>query len=309
MPRKPRRRLLPNGLLLALLVGMVLVPALLSLSVGIVALALWRQAFDIVFGVLVLSFAASAIAGGTAAVFFVRRSARLAELQADFVANVSHELRTPLAGIRLVAETLEAGRGDDPGRLAVLTEMLGDEVRRLEDLVERVLAWRSADRQAQTPGRDRLEIGELIREAVADIARLPEGRSASIGVDAPNDLPPVLGDRGLLLQAFRNLLHNAVKFGGADGPVRVAADHHGDEIVITVADEGPGIPPSEQERVFQRFYRGSGQRRNAGGTGLGLDIVKIAVEAHGGAVALDNDVGRGASFAVRLPVAPEERDG
>ena len=143
MPRRPRRRsILPTGALLTLLLGMVIAPALLSLSVGIVALALWRQAFDIVFGVLVLCFAATAIAGGLTAIAFLRRSARLAELQTDFVANVSHELRTPLAGIRLLGETLEMGRAEEPEKRKEVIELLLADVARLEHQVERLLRWR-----------------------------------------------------------------------------------------------------------------------------------------------------------------------
>ena len=305
--RTRRRRLLPAGLLLAMLFGMVVVPALLSLTVGIVALALWREAFDIVFGVLILSFGAMAIAGGTAAVGFVRRNAQLAELQADFVANVSHELRTPLAGIRLVTETLEAGRGDDPARLAVLTEMLGDEVRRLEDLVERVLAWRHID-SGQVAPAEPIAVGPLVSEAIAGISRLPEAREATFEVAPADDLPPILGDRAMLLHALRNLVHNAVKFGAERGPIEISVRHEGPHVVMTVRDYGPGIAPAEQKRIFERFYRGKADRVRVRGTGLGLDIVKSVVEDHRGAVEVDSALGRGAAFTIRLPAAPRGSD-
>lgn len=302
---KRRRRLLPAGLLLAMLVGMVVIPTVLSATVGIVALALWREAFDIVFGVLILTFGATAIAGGTVAVSFVRRNVRLAELQADFVANVSHELRTPVAGIRLVAETLEAGRGDDPARLAVLTEMLGDEVRRLEDLVERVLAWRRIDSEATPLSQELVEIDVLVHEAVAGIARLPEARGATIDVAIAADLPPVLGDHEGLLHAVRNLVHNAVKYGAERGAITVAGTLEGREIVLRVSDNGPGISPTELRHIFERFYRGKSRRARVRGTGLGLDIVKSVVEAHDGQVAVESEPGHGATFTMRLPAAPE----
>lgn len=300
---KRRRRLLPAGLLLAMLVGMVVIPTVLSATVGIVALALWREAFDIVFGVLILTFGATAIAGGTVAVSFVRRNVRLAELQADFVANVSHELRTPVAGIRLVAETLEAGRGDDPARLAVLTEMLGDEVRRLEDLVERVLAWRRIDSEATTMAHEIIFVDALVREAVAGIARLPEAREATIDLAIAGDLPSLLGDHQGLLHAVRNLVHNAVKYGAERGSITVAATREGREIVIRVSDNGPGITAAEQRHIFERFYRGKGGRARVRGTGLGLDIVKSVVEAHDGQVAVESEPGHGATFTIRLPAA------
>jgi signal transduction histidine kinase len=304
---RPRRRLLPHGLLLALLLGMVVVPALLSLSVGIVALALWREAFDIVFGVLVLSFAASAIAGGVTAIGFVRRSARLAELQADFIANVSHELRTPLAGIRLVAETLEAGRGDEPGRLALLTEMLGEEVRRLEDLIERVLAWRHLDGIPDTVSLERIPVEELVQEAVSTVERLAESRGVEVRVALGEGLAPLLGDRAMLRHALGNLVHNAIKFGGPNGPVEIVAKPCRDAVEIVVRDRGPGIETRDLPRIFERFYRGTAHRFRVGGTGLGLSIVQGVVEAHGGQVGVQSQPGQGAAFSLRLPAAP--RDG
>jgi signal transduction histidine kinase len=281
---------------------MVLAPALLSLSVGIVALALWREAFDIVIGVLVLTFAGAALVGGAAAIVFVRRGARLAELQAEFVANVSHELRTPLAGIRLVAETLEAGRGDDPERLRALTEMLGEEVRRLEDLVERVLAWRRL--KAGGLGRDEPElvaVEDLVAELVASARRLPEGQGVDIRMQAPHDLPRVLGDRWELRHALGNVIHNALKFGGRHGPVEVGVTAGEDQVRIDVRDRGPGIAPDEIEHVFERFYRGSRRSSTKRGTGLGLDIVKTVVEAHGGQVQIESPPNQGTVCTVRLP--------
>jgi len=300
-----RRRQAPSGLLLAMLVGMVVVPTILSAAAGIVALALWREAFDLVFGVLVITFGVAAIVGGGAAVVFARRNARLAELQADFVANLSHELRTPLAGIRLVTETLEAGRGGDPGRLAVLTEMLGDEVRRLEDLVERVLTSRHMAGEVPALRLEPVEVAPLVREAVAGIAGLPEARDASIEVTAAADLPPVLGDRSLLLQAVRNLVHNAVKFGGDAGPVEVTAGREASAAVVTVADRGPGIAEAEHRRIFERFYRGDARPTRNPGSGLGLDIVRSVTEEHGGAVTVDSALGQGARFTMRLPLMAE----
>lgn len=307
--RTKRRRRLPAGLLLAMLVGMVVIPTVLSATVGIVALALWREAFDIVFGVLILTFGATAIAGGTVAVSFVRRNARLAELQADFVANVSHELRTPVAGIKLVAETLEAGRGANPARLAVLTEMLGDEVRRLEDLVERVLAWRRIDSEATPMAHEQVVVDDLVREAVGGIVRLPEARNATIDVAMADGLPSVVGDHEGLLHAVRNLVHNAVKYGAERGKIAVAVTCEGRYVVIRVSDNGPGIALGEQRQIFERFYRGKGGRARVRGTGLGLDIVKSVVEAHDGQVGVESEPGHGATFTIRLPAAREGGDG
>lgn len=284
----------------------MLAPALLSLSVGIVALVFWREGFDIALGVLVVTFATSSFIGGVSAILSVRRSARRVDLQAEFVANVTHELRTPLAGIRLVAETLEAGRGDDPERLHALTEMLSDEVRTLEDLVERVLSWRPFEMGPLGAGPcDRLAFGEMVRDVVAATARLPVARDVTFEVVVASDLPAVLGDRGPIWHAIANLVHNAAKFGGTAGPVRVRVSERDDRVYLEVADQGVGIAPHDLTRVFQRFYRGSSGAGaggyGSGGTGLGLAIVKSVIEAHGGEVTVESVLGHGAVFTAFLP--------
>jgi signal transduction histidine kinase len=301
IPRNRKRRLVPLRMLLALLVGTVVVPSLLTLSVGIVALALWREATGLVVGVLTLSFAASAIAGGVTAVVFARRTSRLAEMQADFVANASHQLRTPLAGLRLIAETFEAGRGDDPTRRAALVEMLGDEVRRLEALVARILAWRRLD-EGVVLAREPLAMTDVVEEAVKTIRRLPEGREAMIATTLPPHLPPVVGDHAVLVEAVANLVHNAVKFAGENGPIAVTVAPADGHVAVRVSDRGPGLDKDAQAHVFERFYRAPEHRSHRAGTGLGLAIAKAAAEVHGGTVTVESAPGAGTTFELRLPV-------
>ena len=145
MAKHERSSLLRIGPLLVLLFATVVIPGLLFIAVGIVALALSRQAFDVVMGVLALVFAVMAATGGFVAVFFLRRAERLAQLQTDFVANVSHELRTPLSAIRLLTETLEAGRAEQAGEREQVHALLREQIARLQELVERLLRWRRFD--------------------------------------------------------------------------------------------------------------------------------------------------------------------
>lgn len=300
--------LLRTGALLWLLLAAVIVPALLSLVVGIIALVLWRAPFDIVFGVLVLCFAAMVLTGGVLSLLYLRRTARLAEMQTDFIANVSHELRTPLAGVRLLVETLTLGRARTPEQREQVLERLAAELHRLEDLVARILSWRRLERGATVLQRERLQLAPLVDEAVAAIvAQATSGPSPRLEVEVAPNLPAIEGDREALLAALRNLLHNAVKFGGDRGPVQVSAQGSATEVVVAVRDRGPGIPPGERKRIFERFYRVPVHDRDRQGTGLGLAIVRRVVQEHRGQLQVESEPGAGSTFTLRLPVARPPR--
>lgn len=307
MARLKRRSILPTGALFGLLLGAVVIPAVLAITVGIVSLILWREAFDIVFGVLVLSFAAMALTGGIVAIAFLKRSARLAEMQTDFIANVSHELRTPVAGIKLLAETLSLGRPADPVQREAVFAGMNAEVRRLEDLVARILTWRRMEAGVTRFQRDPQSVEGLIGEAVDAASGAARGKAARIETHIEADIPAVIGDRDALVDAFRNLIDNAIKFGGADGPVEVSVRREGDEVVVEVKDRGPGIAPTERKRIFERFYRAPMPDRSAQGTGLGLAIVQRVVKAHRARLQLESEPGNGSEFTIRLPIAPPER--
>jgi len=300
-----QRSFFPTGALRGLIIGAVLVPAVLSISVGIVALALWRQAFDIVFGVLVLSFAAMSAAGAVAAILFLRRSARLAELQTEFIANVSHELRTPLAGVRLMVETLSRGRAGEPAVQQEVLQRLAVESRRLEELVERILTWRRFEGGAFPRRGEPLRVEALVETAIDALNGPLDGGGTPPVIETAVEeaLPLVRGDRSALVDALRNLLENAVKFSHG-APVRVELGRAGRGVRIAVRDRGPGIPESEQSRIFERFYRLPRDQQTRG-TGLGLAIVRRVADQHGGAVSVRSEPGDGATFEIELPADAE----
>ncbi len=293
-----RRSILRTGTLLALFIGAVLVPAVLSVSLGIIALALQREAFDVVFGVLVLSFAALSIFGAVVGMAFVRRSARLAELQSDFIANVSHELRTPLAGIRLLVETLALNRITEPAQETEILERLGAEERKLEALVERILQWRRLGGGPSKLPRADCHPAEVIDEAITPLRVLaPDAR---IEAEVADDIPMISVVKHDLVTVIGNLVDNAIKFAGDRGPIGVDAHVDQGEVVFVISDAGPGIPHGEQRRIFEPFYRVPSQGRP--GTGLGLAIVKRLIVEHGGRIRLESSPGEGCRFFVRLPV-------
>ncbi len=224
------------------------------------------------------------------------------QLKETFISVVSHELKTPVSIIKGYAETLtraEARR--DP---ALVSEMLGvivEEADRLARLVDDLL------------DASRLQVDGLPFEEVQDvdlrlIARRVVERYASrdkrheLILDFPSDFPLINGDPGRLEQVLDNLVSNAIKYSPEGGTVRIAGTASPAEVVLSVSDEGLGIPLDEQERIFERFHRvESPQTRAISGTGLGLYLTRAIVRAHGGRIWVESDLGQGTTFYVALP--------
>ncbi len=305
MAKKRRRSILPTGALFGLLLGAVIVPAVLSIAMGIIALALWRQAFDIVFGVLVLCFATMSVTGGIISIVFLRKSARLAELQTDFVASVSHELRTPLAGIRLLVETLEMGRAAEPAQRSQVLERLVTETGRLEELVEQVLNWRRLETRLPDFHLTPQAPASLVEEAIDSLTLTTD--KGRLEVQIAPALPQINVDRDALIAALRNLIQNALKFSPAENRIQIRVEHSPPEVIFAVQDQGPGFSAAEQKLIFQRFYRVPG--RDGAGTGLGLAIVQRVMEGHGGRIHLTSAEGEGATFALYFAELLDPREG
>lgn len=242
------------------------------------------------------------------------RELRLAEAKSTFVSNVSHELKTPLALIRLFAETLELGRVRNPSKAQEYYRIINNESRRLTQLIDNVLDF------------GQIEAGrKKYRFAPADVGALVEGvvrsyeyQLTSAGFELRTSFQPGLRaavDRDSLAQAVLNLLNNAVKYSRDSRSIEVTVCERDRFIVIEVADSGIGIPASEHERIFEKFYRvGTGLVHDTKGSGLGLSLVKHIVEAHGGRVRVESAPGKGSRFTIFLsrsePSAPavEEQD-
>ncbi len=231
------------------------------------------------------------------------RAERLLATNRDLVANVSHELRTPVALIRGHIEALV----DDPARLEAYTDIALRESDRLEDLVDDLFQLARIDAQGLELERLPLDAGAAAREAVESLAE-PARRDAGIvmrsQVSGSADELAVVGDRARLVQVLQNLLRNAVRYTPDGGLIRVLAEPQGQDVAIMVQDTGVGIEPADLERVFDRFYR-SDQRnsRKGGGAGLGLAIARQSVEAMGGTISVESEVGEGTMFTIVLPRA------
>ncbi len=227
-------------------------------------------------------------------------------IRQEFVANVSHELRTPLASLRALAETLlDAALHDREAAPRFLSQIIA-EIDRLTLLVSDLL-----DLSAIESGSAKLEmvpvpVSEMVEDVVAKFRPVADRRSIALRVEGIDSLPPLRGDQVRLEQALANLVDNAVKYTPDGGTITVSGGDRGELIAISVTDTGIGIPAEHLLRIFERFYRVDRSRSRAlGGTGLGLSIVKHIATSHGGRVEVQSTEGRGSSFTLLLPRAPD----
>jgi two-component system phosphate regulon sensor histidine kinase PhoR len=226
---------------------------------------------------------------------------RTDQVRRDFVANVSHELRTPLASIKAVIETLEFGGLNDETAARDFLSRANDEVDRLVQLVEELLEL-SRIESGVPLATEPIDIGRVISRAAERVRPQAERRNLRLDVDIEEALPAVQGDADRLERVAVNLIQNAINFTSEGGAVSVRAARRDGSVAVSVTDTGLGISTEDQPRVFERFYKVD-RARGASGTGLGLAIVKHTVEAHGGTVDVESELGRGSTFTFILPAA------
>jgi two-component system phosphate regulon sensor histidine kinase PhoR len=229
---------------------------------------------------------------------------RLERVRQDFVANVSHEFKTPLTAIQGFAETLLGGAIDDTRNNRRFLEVIREHAARLARLTDDLLKLARIEAGKLEVQFFPVNVMELI-EGCTDTTLLKATRKQiAIDIDLPQALPSIRGDASLLRDVLQNLLDNAIQYTPEGGHIRVNAVAGPREVIFTVADTGIGIPLAEQERIFERFYRVDPARsREAGGTGLGLSIAKHIVEAHGGRLSVESEIGGGSKFSFSVPLA------
>lgn len=214
----------------------------------------------------------------------------------ELTANVAHDLRTPLTTIRLLLEDLKP-----EGPLPPAWERLIQELDRLIQLVGALLDLARLEAGEWPLAYEALEVSPWVQRWVERLAPLWQARGLRVRLDLPEGLR-AWADPEWAGRALGNLLENAIKFTPSGGEISVRAWREGDWVAIEVADTGPGIPPEDLPRIFERFYRGE-RHRGGGGSGLGLAIARHAVEAHGGRIQAFSEPGRGARFVFTLPAA------
>jgi len=238
-------------------------------------------------------------------VLAARRARRLARRQLEFVAGITHELRTPLTVIRSASENLAEGVVDDLEHARRYGRILLEEGRRLSDLVEQALTLAGARGSSSPPALEAVDLEALVAGVIERSDDDARAARASIEFERSGDLPPISAHRLSLERAVSNLLANALKYAG-EGRMGVRLRRaRPDAVEVVVWDSGPGIPESEQARLFEPFVRGRAARESqTPGSGLGLSVVRHIAETLGGTVTLESRAGAGAAFTLRLPVTP-----
>jgi len=223
-------------------------------------------------------------------------------MRRDFVANVSHELRTPLTAIQGYVEALQEDLPPEPEEAARFLEIIARQASRMERLVRDLLRLARLEGGQEPVEPSPTDVDTLFADVVTELEGALEARGQRVVTDIAAEAKRLHVDTAKLHDALRNLVENAVAYAPPSTTIALAARREDREFVITVADEGPGIPEADLSRIFERFYRVDKARsRESGGTGLGLSIVKHLVEILGGEVHAANRLTGGAVFTVRLP--------
>ncbi|MHA7649758.1 sensor histidine kinase [Mycobacterium sp. ML4] len=237
------------------------------------------------------------------AVVFVHDQSDYARMEAtrrDFVANVSHELKTPVGAMTLLAEALLAS-ADDTETVRRFAEKVLIEANRLGDMVAELIELSRLQGAERLSNVTAVDVDTVVSEAISRHRVAAENAAIDIRTDAPSGLQ-VLGDQTLLVTALANLVSNAIAYSPRGSLVSISRRRRGDNIEIAVTDRGIGIALEDQERVFERFFRGDKARSRAtGGSGLGLAIVKHVAANHGGSIGVWSKPGTGSTFTLSIP--------
>ncbi|HWA55840.1 MAG TPA: HAMP domain-containing sensor histidine kinase [Gemmatimonadales bacterium] len=247
-----------------------------------------------------LGLLAATLALAAVVIAQIRREQQLVRARGDFVSSVSHELRTPLAQIRLFAESLKLGSIRTDRDRAGALEVILQESQRLMHLVDNVLHFTRPNGRGRTPFPERIDLSHLVREVVQGFEPLARGRGIRFVVEAGGRVE-VQVDPGPTRQILLNLLDNAVKFSPPDLTVTVRCWTEDGWALVSVTDQGPGIPPAERDLIWKPFVRLRANASRAPGSGIGLAVVHDLVERMDGRVSVDSATGGGAVFTVRFP--------
>ncbi len=292
------------------LILLVLIPSGLLIALGVILLVRRSPDLNLVLGILMMVFCGLLATGTTLIWVFIAKEQNLSQLQTDFVSKVSHELKTPLTSIRLFVDTLKLKRTQNPAQVDECLDLLARETERLTERIDQLLEWGRMEAGRKTYDLQSDAIDEVVREAISHFAPVQLQGDAALELEVAADLPHALVDRGAFVAAILNLLANAYKYGGRPRKIHVSVSksEDGSLVLVSVKDNGQGIPRLEHKRIFQKFYRRDDRlSRMSEGSGLGLAIVAHVARGHRGKVRVESEVGHGSTFTLELPAVPKTR--
>jgi len=232
----------------------------------------------------------------------VSQQVRAERSREEFITHVTHELRTPLTNIRAYAETLSSGMFEDPNVITECYNVITKETRRLSRLVEDVLSVSQLEVGTIDLQIADIDLKTLLSEGVRDVRGLADDKNIDVQLVLPSKVEPIAGDRDKLAVVINNLLGNAIKYTPPDGNVVVGCRFTGQDVAISIKDNGIGIDPADHGRVFEKFQRSSDPDvQNETGSGIGLYTAREIVRHHRGEIELISEKGQGSTFLVRLP--------
>jgi two-component system phosphate regulon sensor histidine kinase PhoR len=226
---------------------------------------------------------------------------RLETVRRDFVANISHELRTPIASLKALSETLNAGAIEDPSVARDFLTRIEVEADKLNQMTHELSELSNIESGVTSLLKTSVDVKDLIAEATERLRAQVKRAGLEIAIEVPKVVPAALIDKNRMERVLVNLIHNSIKFTPPGGRITLSASSGDEGVIISVADTGVGIDPSDLPRIFERFYKAD-KARTGGGTGLGLAIARHTVEAHGGRIWAESTLGKGTTIHFSLPI-------
>nr|WP_255534558.1 HAMP domain-containing sensor histidine kinase [Chryseolinea lacunae] len=237
--------------------------------------------------------------------FVILKQKRLSEIQKDFINNMTHEFKTPIATIAVSTEVLKDPQiASQPERLLNYATIIEKENLRLKQQVERVLQMARLDKEDIGLRKEKIDVHNVIQESIRHAALPLQEKAGRVAFEFQATEHEMEADKLHLTNVFNNLIDNAIKYCKTIPQISIRTTNHEHGLVVEVQDNGIGIGPENQKRVFQKFYRvPTGNVHDVKGFGLGLSYVKTVVEAHKGGISVRSELGRGSSFRIYLPLA------
>jgi len=232
----------------------------------------------------------------------ILRQAKLNTLKNDFIATVTHELKTPLASMRVLVDTLLEGSYNDQKQAVEYLGLISKENKRLTGLIDNFLTFSRMERNKQAFDIVDCPAADIVNDAAAAVKTKFNEKNCRFSVTIGDDLASILADKDAMVTVLVNLLDNAYKYNGDEKVIELSVYNENENVCFTVKDNGIGMSPRVQKKVFERFYQADNKlSRSAEGCGLGLSIVKFILDAHNGTIDIKSEPKKGTVFTVTIP--------